>query len=235
MRTDLLAADIELERPCPICVPPWTSRTLIEWIRHVRRHDDIESKTDRNFMQEKCVELLNTIDTELLLVQPSTESLRSRRSVKRARDAAEIGSDQSLPRKRRSERAVGMNNDTGEARQQNGHMLLSHIQSPGQARFRGPSTIQHVEPSQSIIYPVISHHDSQDLSIQHIDMPSTIEQITRSKLDSTLTNNEKLSVESGGDMDPCLFDTPEFSLPVESEVFPAIYHAMNYSLSGSGI
>lgn len=126
LRTDLLAADIKLERPCPICVPPWASRTSIEWIRHVRRHDDIESKTDRNFMQQKCVELLNMIDTELLLVPPSTESFRDQRSVKRALDAADIGSGQILPRKRQSER----------------------------------------------------------LSIQHINMPSTVEHMTRSRLDS---------------------------------------------------
>ena len=186
--------------------------------------------------RSKCVELLNMIDTGLLLVPPSTESLRDQRSVKRALDAADIGSDQILPRKRQSERAVGMNNDTGEARQQKGHMLLPHIQSLKQARLSGPpSTIQHVKPSQSIIYPITGHHDSQDLSIQHINMPSTVEHMTRSRLDSILTNHKKLSVESGGSMDTCWSDTRECSLPAELEVLLAIYHAMNYSLSGLGI
>lgn len=176
------------------------------------------------------------IDAELLLVQPSTEHSRRQRSLKRTPEMAEIGSDQFLSRKHKPEHAVGIDHGTDEATQQNGHTLSSHTQSHDQTHFGGrSSTLQLVEPSQSIVYSATSHHDTQDLSLQNIDAPSAAEHISGSILDSTLTNNEELSVESGGDVDPCLLQMPEFSLPIEPHVFPAIYHAMNYSLSGAGV
>ncbi|CAH0018680.1 unnamed protein product [Clonostachys rhizophaga] len=196
---------VKLKRPCPICVPSWISGTSIEWIRHVRRHET-ESEIDARFIRDKCEELFRGIDEELLLVHPRPKSLRSERAPqKRTQEAAGISVDQSISQKPKLMNAV--NNHTEEAAHEKGEILRQQAARPS-----------------SNVCPTMNNADTQNISM-HFGTATLTNTIVEPWQESMSTNEPEVSVRSGG-MDSYLLHMQDA---------PAIYDAMNYFMSGSGI
>ncbi|KAI1249783.1 hypothetical protein MGN70_009397 [Eutypa lata] len=227
--TDALA-DIKYERPCPICLPPWASRTLIEWIRHVRRHQELESTADTVFIQEKCAELIKYIDANLLRVDPCPPSLRYQRTRKRTQETAGIDTVPAAQRPKlrhevtRSRLQEAMQPAT-EANTSIHGVLETMGTVPGYGLGTLSSSIEQAESTHQSCSSLSDHHEDLVLSSQHVDPLSFPGQMADPRSEGALAASQTISV--GSKQGVGQFALP-VSLSLDPEMFPAIYAAMNY-------
>ncbi|KAK7924659.1 hypothetical protein PG985_006713 [Apiospora marii] len=92
---------IPWERRCPIC-SSFESKTIIEWIRHAKRHTDLEDELDSRYLRDKCDQLLNRILQELLQAQPKPRASRnaqqpSQRTSRKRKLESTTGEEQPSP------------------------------------------------------------------------------------------------------------------------------------------
>ncbi|KAM0808391.1 putative C2H2-type domain-containing protein [Seiridium cardinale] len=86
---------INYERTCPICWP-FKSQTSIEWIRHAKRHQNLEDDVDKKYLQDKCADLHQRIRKELIEAHPKPCLSRTRKTQKRK--LGEISTESAGPR-----------------------------------------------------------------------------------------------------------------------------------------
>ena len=213
MRNYSLATDITLERPCPICVPAWTSRTSIEWLRHVSRHNGLESQADKKYIREKCAEVLGSIKMELGRMKPCDQALRNQRALKRKQITS---SPESAPTSHKRKLVAG-----GQyAPLATLRTTSPKTQSIDAYNFADSSISTRDTPTEQLEFPTY-HCGTQELLMPSIDTSSAVDQAMGSGQGSTSTNKTINSIGTNV-VDPYILQ----QLVREN---PPIYEATNWS------
>lgn len=210
---------------------------MIEWIRHVKRHDKLESEVDKAFIREKCVELYTRVDEELFRAHPKPQASRTERSKKRTRETAEIVSYQPrLQQPKRIRRAL-----TNEHDEQATQEVVFSPTSPSCKRvIAGDNAITNdtsidtsytADAFSSSSFSVSNNHDARALPSQHLDLVSLPGQMASLGPESSFALNQHMPNSSNQNFNSYAIHSQGFSVPDQSEFYMSpIFQALNYPL-----
>ncbi|KAK8010340.1 hypothetical protein PG990_009305 [Apiospora arundinis] len=208
---------------------------MIEWIRHVKRHDNLESEVDKTFIREKIIELYRRVDEELVWAHPKPQASRTQRSQKRTREATEIDSDQPRSQQPKRIRRAITNTHDEQARQED--LFSPHIPSSERVIASGNEITDYtsIETSytagafSSLPYSIPDDHNAQATPSQCIDLIPLPGQMASLGPDSAFMNSQHMPNGPSQNINSYPIHLQEFPLPDQLALYmPPIFRALNY-------